>query len=303
MFIAVVAFFQLFAASVLAWVLNPGTILAALAIGAVLLWARRPLRGTTLMAPWYWAAVSLVLLAGVELLLACEPRASQTAWLPALRYLSAIGTFGPIMATLGAKRPQDGPWQFIVLSLLVVLAMPSAQAILSRAGGRIELHGAWSGFVCVLVGVGLCNYLPTRFSVASILFALAQVCLLAPFIPWLRTPSVEFQPLLGTALFAVAAIAALLAPRRYPAGAKPIERLWIDFRNAFGSVWGLRVAERINASSKMYGWNLHLSWSGFITTAEPATGASPETDAAVVAALKTLLRRFVSPEWIDQRLS
>jgi hypothetical protein len=83
------------------------------------------------------------------------------------------------------------------------------------------------------------------------------------------------------------------------------DRLWIDFRDAFGLLWALRVQERVNAAAAMYGWPFMLVWSGFVETesGQPIAAFSPETEKALRQNLKGLLRRFVSPEWIGERLA
>ncbi len=80
-----------------------------------------------------------------------------------------------------------------------------------------------------------------------------------------------------------------------------LDRVWLDFRDAFGAVWGLRVMERMNASAAMLGWPVTLSWQGFLAN-EPGAG-NVETPQIVEDSLRTLLRRFVSPAWIDERLA
>lgn len=87
---------------------------------------------------------------------------------------------------------------------------------------------------------------------------------------------------------------------RGAAARSPLDRVWLDFRDAFGVAWGLRVAERLNASAAMYSWPVTLTWQGFRGRQE---GTSDIPPAAVEEGLRGLLRRFVSPEWIDSRLT
>ncbi|MES1213155.1 MAG: hypothetical protein ABUL64_01075, partial [Singulisphaera sp.] len=102
----------------LALAIPTAMILASLAV------ARRYVRGTTLVAPWCWAIVAVALVAAVDGAALLSGSGMTPAWLSAARYLAAIATFCPLMAVLGAKRPQDRAWQLIVLALWFVLALP-----------------------------------------------------------------------------------------------------------------------------------------------------------------------------------
>ena len=84
--------------------------------------------------------------------------------------------------------------------------------------------------------------------------------------------------------------------------AAPLDRVWLDFRDAFGVVWSLRVAERVNSTAAMVGWPVTLGWHGFRGPEGFSDGVSEMSAAVVEEMLRAPLRRFVSPEWIDQRL-
>ena len=226
-----------------------------------------------------------------------------------VRYLAAVATLCPSMAVLGCKRPQNRGWQFIVLSLLVILIVPSIEALLQRPGGPLRLHAARQWFLAVLIVVGLLNGLPTRQGWSSLLSAAGQVTLLIGHLPlvavaW-RTGGVSTpaQGLVGLGLWVAALV--LLGwdlPRRKHV-ASPLDRLWLEFRDLFGVVWSLRVAERVNAASQMYCWGVRLEWSG-LHVADAGSGhrpLSPDVEEAVFKLMRTLLRRFVSPEWIAAR--
>src|SRR4051794_207498 len=108
------------------------------ATGLLFLWLqRRAVAGTTLTAPWWWSVVSLLALALAEFVTAFWKSDSDPS-AAALRFIAATSTFCPLMALLGAKRPQDRGWQFIVFSLWVVLALPGLEWLLF--GGVQELH-------------------------------------------------------------------------------------------------------------------------------------------------------------------
>lgn len=266
---------------------------------AALAWRRPQLRGTTLVAPWYWSLASLAALAASEVLISLVADGTS-AWVMPLRFAAACGTLCPAMALFGAKRPQDRPWQFIVLSLWGILSLPSGEWLLF--GGVQEMHPARLVFLTILVGASAINGIATRYWPSSILFAAGQLLLLAPFLANASTTSnSQAGPL--TALIALTA-AWWLQAIQFPRAAKarePLDRVWIDFRDEFGLVWGRRVADRINTSAAMYDWPVKLTWRGFRPRGpEPATA---ESIPAIEDSLRTLLRRFVSPEWIDRRLA
>jgi hypothetical protein len=86
--------------------------------------------------------------------------------------------------------------------------------------------------------------------------------------------------------------------------------IWRDFRDWYGTVWGVRVMERINNSAAMNQWPIRLGWDGFSSgdstgnhEGEPlAAQIAPQQQAAIEQSLRNLLRRFVSSQWIEARL-
>jgi hypothetical protein len=264
----------------------------------------RSLAGTTLRGPWWWAVLSLGSVAAAEVLTA-QLAEQGDAWVSHLRYAAAVTTFCPLMALLGAKRPQDRAWPLIVLSLWVILALPAGQAIVHRPDMALRLHAAWRWFLLILIAVGLINALPTRYWPSALLTAAGQALLLRPNLPvvssdpFLPVPWVwRLEPIAGLLLLSAAAVLwAMGVPRAAPA-ARPLDRVWIDFRDAFGVVWALRVADRFNDTARICRWPARLGWHGLAPESEPG----PELDDEMRRALATLLRRFVSPEWIQQRM-
>ena len=90
--------------------------------------------------------------------------------------------------------------------------------------------------------------------------------------------------------------------------------MWLDFRDAYGLVWALRVQERFNATAAKNGWPIRLTWRRMVSAdaarlPRPGVAArSPDPsatqdhmDEAVARGLASLLRRFVSRKWISQR--
>ena len=259
-------------------------------VGSILVRWRR-LRGTTLVAPAVWAIVALTVIATlavvapVSTLFLPQDRVLRWHW-----YVAATATFCPPMALFGAKRPQNQMWQFIVISLWFVLLMPALSQEIARGGGTtLGLDPVRSWFLNILVLMVALNYLPTRFAVSSLLFTAAQVCLLMDFLP-LTVP-------LALCVGAILLVALKRAPLRT---VPPLDRLWLDFRDAFGAVWALRIQQRVNQSAEMYDWKLRLDWRGF--TPLEGNKIPPSTEKAVRDNLNNLLRRFVSPQWIAERL-
>lgn len=278
---------------------------------AALLRRRSELRGTTAIAPLGWSVAALVLVG------ACEA-AIELAGVPMqraghVRYLAAMATFCPLMAVLGAKRPQDRGWQFIVASLWLVLSLPGWQALLYWPDAPLQLHGVWRWlFLWPLVVITAANNLPTRYWPAAVLASVGQVLLMQPFLfsvnRFGEVLTDQERVLLAGLLFALAAgLWSLRLPRR-AVPAPSIDRAFIEFRDLFGSVWGLRIAARFNAAAVMCQWGVWLTWKGLIETGEQAEDGSPRpsSDADRTLAMRQnltqLLRRFVSEEWLKANL-
>ena len=284
-------------------------IILAIGVAAVVSLGRLflPARGTTLFAVWLWSAIAMFVVIAAEVAIS-RVGGLDNAAANVLRFAAASATFCPLVALFGAKRPQDRAWQLIVASFWVVLALPAAQAWLLRPGQPLSVHPIWSWFLVVLIVVGASNYLPTRYAIASLLAAAGQTVLVWRQLPWggggasSRSGAIDWMPVVGVGLLAAAAaIAAIGWPRRSSAAREPLERLWCDFCDRFGVVWGLRVAERINATAAQNGWNVRLTWQR-LTQADGTSLAAPPC-AELAQALRPLLRRFVSADWIDRRLT
>lgn len=266
-------------------------------LSLVLLYLRRSrFAGTTLVAPLRWTVFCLVVLAVIELATLWWTWSESTV--SALRYVGATATFCPLMAVLGAKRPQNIGWQFIVASLWGVLILPVGEMLVLWRGGELDEGPARRWFVVILLGVGLSNYVLTRFGIAALAATVGQVLLLLPRLPFnLLAPAWHFSAGIGCL---VAAVAIAWFQTRNSRGQLGWNRVWQDFRNAFGIVWGLRVMERVNATAKIGGWSCELNWFGFTDLdSDPVNTEHPEREQA----MRTLLRRFVSNDWIDRRLS
>jgi len=174
-----------------------------------------------------------------------------------------------------------------------------------RRGQRIDVGEARAWFLWALILLAPICFSATRYWLASLSFAAGQFVAFSPFLAVVRR-GVVVEPGSTGLLICVSAIAiAWLVSQNTVAAANRYDRLWVDFRDTFGLFWALRVQERINSAARQYGWNLELTWSGFVT---PGNAASPAAfDPAIEPTLRTtfkgLLRRFVSGPWIKERLA
>ncbi len=275
-------------------------IFAVVAMG-MLVPAVRKSRGTTLLAPWLWALVSIASLAAAEAWIwwSDSPRAD---WVEPLRYAAALTTLCPVVALLGAKRPQDQAWQAIVVSLWAILALPAAENWLLHPFDPLVVHSLRQWFVAIVLIVGVVNWLGTRFWPSGILLFCAQWTLLSRWLP-LAVPYDLGAPGAMGLIAAAAALVWLGFPTKRRTD-QPLDRLWFDFRDRFGLVWALRLAERINSTAAMNNWDVHLGRDGFRSRAvPPAWQEMPaELEASTITTLNGMLRRFVSEEWIAGRM-
>jgi hypothetical protein len=299
----------------------PSALLAAFA-ALILVASHRRLQGTTLVAPLAWAIFAVTTLAGAELAAALSPSAN---WLPHLRLLAAGTTFCPLMALLGAKRPQDRGWQFVVLSLWGLVAFYGLTELAYRPHRPPELHPVvrWL-LVAPLVGMGLVNHLFTRYAIPAILVAVGQVVLLSPQLPeiqpWLPARLVlgpqagAAVALTGIVFLSVAVgLAIVLAQARVNTDPRnaldpAFDRVWLDFRDQFGTFWGLRVAARFNQTAEQLSWGVRLTWHGLTRVEAAANGAAsvaksddPRAQVAMRQVLQSLLKRFVDADWLARR--
>jgi hypothetical protein len=249
---------------------NPFLVIsAALWLVSLLLLANRfPLvRSSTLLQPWCWACGALVLVAVTDLMLLIAPGVSpETVRL--LRYVATVATLCPIVAVFGAKRPQSHSWKFIVLSLWLVLVLPALEEYFLHRGRSPDLHGIRMVFLWILLVLGLGNYLATRFALSAGLIACAQSLLLLRTLGLFGLEDSGWTPLSASSANLSASCATLLAiglSRKGPGDYRSLrveDQLWLRFRDAFGAVWALRVADRINAMGRKRGWPMRMRWNG-----------------------------------------
>jgi hypothetical protein len=254
-------------------------------------WGRNAIRGTTLTGPWTWHLIAVLgLCVAATCLLSVG---GKPDWAQAVRLAVATLLFCPTMALLGARRPQHGAWHFIVLTLWCVLILPAAEIVLLRPGQILEVRDFRGWFLWVLIAAELLNRLGTRLWLAGLLQASTEILLLAEFLPLLRQPFTPVFWLVAPLLWALALAEMARVYRASRAEEDVLSRQWLQFRDRFGVLWGLRIMERINAAAVMYNWPLRLHWSGF---AGATDNLPAEADAGLRQTLANLLRRFEREE-------
>jgi hypothetical protein len=285
--------------------------------------ARNRLRKTTLLGAWVWAAFALTVWAltflATEVLGWLSDGAADQAWLA-----SAVLLVCPFVAVLGARRPGSRVWDlFIVAPLAVVLDLPAVTAWnrdFSPAPMHLEIP-MLAGYGLVLV-MGTGNYLGTRFALPALLAAAAG--LLVP----VSTSSLHWLPesfptrAAATLLLSMAIWTAALAMRKNPRTGAPLkpspiprgegsvrapipfDRLWNEFRDLYGIVWARRILDRVNEAALGENWPVRLHLPSFMPTDPSATvSLTADQSRQIEQTLRWLLRRFVDPDWIDERLA
>ncbi len=288
--------------------------------GRVLVTARRAVCATTLGSAWVWAALAFSLwtvswASDLGLQVASKSGADH------LWYGSAVLALCPAIAVLGSRRPGARVWTwFIQVPLLLVLSWPVLSLWLQGSelrGLQLETPQLVAYLLVLVMGAG--NYCGTRFTLPVLCFAAACACLAVSSSvacpAWLADR--ESSRMWSTGLL-VAAM--LLASRARGGGTQVVNRLdqlWFDFFDTFGVVWGRRIQDRVNYIAEKERWPARLELQGFVwdeTSEEPSLQAMvrevgtttdpgrPVTEARIEHTFRWLLRRFVDPSWIDERL-
>jgi hypothetical protein len=201
-----------------------------------------------------------------------------------ISYLAVCLTGCAAVAVLGARRPGVGAWNFVVVGLLAVLLLQWLEGLEHLRDSPVRIL-----FVVGTLGVGVLNYLPTRFGPAAL--ALGTGCSLE-FVrvvrPESRLASFDAASSLGSLLVAGSPWLALVAVQGRRATLTELDQIWLDFRDRFGLVWGQRVREQFNHSARHAGWPLRLEWQGF----QVEHGSGEEA----IVMFRALLKRFGADE-------
>ena len=253
----------------------------------------RPAGRWTLAASALWSAV-WILDYGFKLL---STSAADHLW-----YAIAVMSLCPAIAVLGSRRPGTRVWTgFILIPMLFTLGWPVITLWLQGSdvrGLQLETPQLFGYLLVLVMGAG--NYMGTQYTLPGLLYtagnALLVVTSSAACPAWMSDRWLARMWASGCLILAIH-----LADRsanRDPTGMNRFDRLWLDFFNQFGVVWGRRIQDRVNFIGVKESWPTQLELHGFVW----ATAPDPATEARIEQAFRWLLRRFVEPEWIDERL-
>ncbi len=228
-------------------------------------------RATPLVHALTWAALAWLAWEGV--LAAAALGMGESA---AARYVALALTGCAGVAVLGARRPGVGPWNFVVLGLLVVLLLPLAEGF-----GRLTLAGPRLLFLGATLAVSFLNYLPTRLAPSALLAAAGCAAELVSLAGW---GDAGLGPA-GRLALAVAPWAAFVMMRARPEPASEFDRTWRRFRDGFGALWAERVREQFNRAAANAGLSGRLGWRGL-------SAAAADEGEPLREVLRALLKRF-----------
>ncbi len=269
----------------------------------------RSVRYTSLTAAAAWAIWFQVTLTVTTIATVAKSRVPLGV-LDQLWYLTAVSALCPFVAVLGARRGRLLEWSlFIVLPLIVVLEWP-ALAQLTRCwhGQRLELETPALIAFGVVMLMSMSNYAfdPQGTSATAIFWIgtwLLFVLGIAPMIDWKQFTGEHFPQLLAVVIFQTSVWLHVQEASKRNRRSLDWDRVWIEFQKFFGSVWTLRLMARVNEVATRDQWPWRLTPNGM----QPATRdaphpGSPTADPRVDQTFRWLLKPFVDPEWIDERL-
>jgi len=165
----------------------------------------------------------------------------------------------------GAKRPGTRVWTwFVTVPMLLVLGWP---ALLAWSHGwppvRFRLMLARFMGVCRGVHHGPRELRGHAFLPSAFWMGVALFWLVMPYSGWVpdMLPTPTGCRLRATLCAGMAVIwpATLAAAVPFLA---PWDRVWVDFVNAFGIVWGRRLQDRFNDTSRQSKWGVKLDLYG-----------------------------------------
>lgn len=242
-------------------------------------------RRTTLLHAVHWGFAAWLAWVAV---VALEQSVPARPWTTP-RYLALCLTACAGVAVLGARRPTVGAWNFVTLGLLAVMLLPLVEGLVAGADAMTALRTV---FLALTLAVGVVNYLPTRLGFGAVLLAVGcgwEVAV-ATDPAWLRERLPAWvEP--GWLCLAAAPWVGYLHWRWATPPQGAFDRLWWEFRNRYGLVWGQRVREQFNRTAANAGWPVQLHWYGLLRFASPDS-VDEDTKLELFKTLQALLKRF-----------
>jgi len=204
-------------------------------------------------------------------------------------HYSALSLTGcAAVAVLGARRPGVTAWNFVVVALLAVDLLALAESLLTA--GTLQLNVFQLTCLAGPLVVGVLNYLPTQLAPAALSLLLGCALEFPDLIIFARPERLLIREM-GWMAVAFTPWVAYGCLRGNDTAGSEFDRLWRDFRNRHGFVWGQRVREQFNRSAANAGWPVVLRWQGL--RLQPGTRqAEPAVQTAMLATLRALLKRF-----------
>jgi hypothetical protein len=279
-----------------------GLFLATAAVPWLAAW--QDAEGTALRGALTWGAVALGLGIAAQAAAMFEPAATGRPISGRVTYLMTSAVLAGLTSVLNARRPGDKVWALLMALLVVVFLIPwlEGSGRMRRAGGlgALRLDSPWTLFYGFLAVAGTANYLSTHFRAAAVL----GLGLIAEY---LGLRSVEWPPAwragcwtFAAWLYGAAAWTAWLGRRgARDEGANEVDRIWLWFRDRWGTVWALRIAEQFNRSAALGDWPYRLSWTG-LAPVDPSSETPVVPGDRALATMRGLLRRFARPGRLDR---
>lgn len=275
-----------------------GLILASALIPVMRAWFAA--RGTSLRPVLVWAFLAVGLAIAAQGCGLAEPLASGRPWMGRFTYLSTLASLAALLSVLNARTPGAGVWALLMAMLVVVFLIPWLEepGRFRQAQGLrlLRLDAPWTIFFILVAGTGVTNYLPTRYGPAALIlglgYALEYLSLTRP--DWSSDARAAAWSGFSWSLAAAVWTAYLRAGR--VRGGDPLSSTWLWFRDHWGVVWGLRIAERFNKSAELSRWSCRLGWFGTVGASEEEAASVPEQ---AVPTFQGLIRRFVKIERLE----
>lgn len=224
-----------------------------------------------------------------------------------LWYLTAVSALCPLIAILGARRGRIVDWSlFVLLPLIAVLEWPAiVQCRRCWNGQRLELElPSLIAFSLVLI-MGAGNFVGTRFTRSAIVWIVTWSLVVWTFSGSFgqnRAPREPVYSYLTISLLVFWMATAKAVSRR--SEATGWDSVWQDYRNLFGTAWAFRLMTRINEVAQRDEWPWTLTSDGFrLVSLGMEYPGEPHSDPRVDQTMRWLLKQFVDPEWIDERLA